>query len=98
LPYPSLSFDMLHCARCGIDWEPWGISQNFSITNHFFVRSHFFKIDFHMSMFSCIFAKPSHYCFFVLTYSLTGDVSGSNRMPYDGKQIIYSCACLQRQC
>ncbi|KAL6176927.1 hypothetical protein ACLB2K_053559 [Fragaria x ananassa] len=21
LPYPSLSFDMLHCARCGIDWE-----------------------------------------------------------------------------
>ncbi|KAK9047454.1 hypothetical protein V6N11_053298 [Hibiscus sabdariffa] len=21
LPYPSLSFDMLHCARCGIDWD-----------------------------------------------------------------------------
>ncbi|XP_068639050.1 probable pectin methyltransferase QUA2 [Aristolochia californica] len=21
LPYPSLSFDMLHCAHCGIDWE-----------------------------------------------------------------------------
>nr|CAD1826909.1 unnamed protein product [Ananas comosus var. bracteatus] len=21
LPYPYLSFDMLHCARCGIDWE-----------------------------------------------------------------------------
>ncbi|KAI3856317.1 hypothetical protein MKX03_023590 [Papaver bracteatum] len=21
LPYPSLSFDMLHCARCGIDWH-----------------------------------------------------------------------------
>ncbi|KAI4321133.1 hypothetical protein MLD38_034554 [Melastoma candidum] len=21
LPYPSLSFDMLHCLRCGIDWE-----------------------------------------------------------------------------
>ncbi|KAJ6818054.1 putative pectin methyltransferase QUA2 [Iris pallida] len=21
LPFPSLSFDMLHCARCGIDWE-----------------------------------------------------------------------------
>eukprot|EP00252_Welwitschia_mirabilis_P011501 TRINITY_DN25766_c0_g1_i1.p1 TRINITY_DN25766_c0_g1~~TRINITY_DN25766_c0_g1_i1.p1 ORF type:complete len:696 (+),score=119.74 TRINITY_DN25766_c0_g1_i1:624-2711(+) len=21
LPYPSLSFDMIHCARCGIDWE-----------------------------------------------------------------------------
>ncbi|OUZ99630.1 putative S-adenosyl-L-methionine-dependent methyltransferase [Macleaya cordata] len=20
-PYPSLSFDMLHCARCGIDWD-----------------------------------------------------------------------------
>ncbi|CAM9002293.1 unnamed protein product [Rhodiola kirilowii] len=21
LPYPSLSFDMLHCARCGTDWD-----------------------------------------------------------------------------
>ncbi|XP_020575868.1 probable pectin methyltransferase QUA2 [Phalaenopsis equestris] len=21
LPYPHLSFDMVHCARCGIDWE-----------------------------------------------------------------------------
>jgi hypothetical protein len=21
LPYPPLSFDMVHCARCGIDWE-----------------------------------------------------------------------------
>ncbi|KAM7253285.1 hypothetical protein ACFE04_025903 [Oxalis oulophora] len=21
LPYPSLSFDMLHCARCGIEWD-----------------------------------------------------------------------------
>ncbi|KAL1204208.1 putative pectin methyltransferase QUA2 [Cardamine amara subsp. amara] len=21
LPYPSLSFDMLHCSRCGIDWD-----------------------------------------------------------------------------
>lgn len=21
LPYPALSFDMLHCARCGIDWD-----------------------------------------------------------------------------
>ncbi|KAG0477960.1 hypothetical protein HPP92_012679 [Vanilla planifolia] len=21
VPYPSLSFDMVHCARCGIDWE-----------------------------------------------------------------------------
>ncbi|KAL2317697.1 hypothetical protein Fmac_031573 [Flemingia macrophylla] len=21
LPFPSLSFDMLHCARCGIDWD-----------------------------------------------------------------------------
>ncbi|KAL1309068.1 hypothetical protein HN51_051744 [Arachis hypogaea] len=24
LPYPSLSFDMLHCARCGIDWDQKG--------------------------------------------------------------------------
>lgn len=27
LPYPSLSFDMLHCARCGIDWDQKGILQ-----------------------------------------------------------------------
>lgn len=26
LPYPSLSFDMVHCARCGIDWDKKGIS------------------------------------------------------------------------
>lgn len=26
LPYPSLSFDMLHCARCGIDWDQKGTS------------------------------------------------------------------------
>lgn len=25
LPYPYLSFDMLHCARCGIDWETKGM-------------------------------------------------------------------------
>ncbi|KAM7514562.1 hypothetical protein LguiA_004145 [Lonicera macranthoides] len=24
LPYPSLSFDMIHCARCGIDWDQKG--------------------------------------------------------------------------
>ena len=24
-PYPSLSFDMIHCARCGIDWDKKGI-------------------------------------------------------------------------
>lgn len=24
LPYPSLSFDMLHCSRCGIDWDQKG--------------------------------------------------------------------------
>ncbi|KAJ6412824.1 hypothetical protein OIU84_005803 [Salix udensis] len=24
LPYPSLSFDMLHCARCGVDWDQKG--------------------------------------------------------------------------
>ena len=28
LPYPSLSFDMLHCARCGIDWDRKGILEN----------------------------------------------------------------------
>lgn len=28
LPYPSLSFDMVHCAQCGIDWDLQGISQN----------------------------------------------------------------------
>lgn len=26
LPYPSLSFDMLHCLRCGIDWDQKGNS------------------------------------------------------------------------
>jgi len=25
LPFPYLSFDMLHCARCGIDWEKSGM-------------------------------------------------------------------------
>jgi len=25
LPYPSLSFDMVHCAWCGIDWAQKGI-------------------------------------------------------------------------
>lgn len=25
LPYPYLSFDMLHCAKCGIDWEKNGL-------------------------------------------------------------------------
>lgn len=29
LPYPSLSFDMLHCARCGIDWDQKGKCQKF---------------------------------------------------------------------
>lgn len=24
LPYPSLSFDMIHCARCGVDWDQKG--------------------------------------------------------------------------
>ncbi|KAK6938147.1 putative S-adenosyl-L-methionine-dependent methyltransferase, partial [Dillenia turbinata] len=28
LPYPSLSFDMLHCARCGIDWDQKGLDMN----------------------------------------------------------------------
>lgn len=25
LPYPYLSFDMVHCARCGVDWSLKGI-------------------------------------------------------------------------
>ena len=24
-PYPSLSFDMIHCARCGVNWDQKGI-------------------------------------------------------------------------
>ena len=24
LPYPSLSYDMVHCARCGVDWDSKG--------------------------------------------------------------------------
>ena len=26
LPYPSLSFDMVHCAQCGVTWDVKGIS------------------------------------------------------------------------
>ena len=32
LPFPSLSFDMLHCARCGIDWEKNGVYSIVRIT------------------------------------------------------------------
>ena len=24
LPFPSLSYDMVHCARCGVDWDNKG--------------------------------------------------------------------------
>lgn len=27
LPYPSLSFDMIHCARCHIEWDKKGSPQ-----------------------------------------------------------------------
>lgn len=27
LPFPYLSFDMLHCTRCGIEWEMNGTDQ-----------------------------------------------------------------------
>lgn len=33
LPYPSLSFDMLHCLRCGIDWDQKGTASLFQL-NH----------------------------------------------------------------
>lgn len=26
LPFPSLSYDMVHCAQCGIIWESKGIA------------------------------------------------------------------------
>ncbi|KAF5945431.1 probable methyltransferase PMT5 isoform X2 [Camellia sinensis] len=28
LPYPSLSFDMVHCAQCGISWDKKGVQPN----------------------------------------------------------------------
>lgn len=31
LPYPSFSFDMVHCAHCAIDWDQKGISQNLTL-------------------------------------------------------------------
>lgn len=31
LPYPSLSFDMVHCARCGIDWDGKGMGSHVSV-------------------------------------------------------------------
>jgi hypothetical protein len=34
LPYPSLSFDMLHCARCGIDWDLKGMSSDVLANDH----------------------------------------------------------------
>lgn len=30
LPYPSLSFDMIHCARCRVEWDKKGILQSVS--------------------------------------------------------------------
>jgi hypothetical protein len=34
LPYPSLSFDMLHCARCGVDWDHKGIGSDVLFSDH----------------------------------------------------------------
>lgn len=31
LPYPSLSFDMVHCAQCGINWDQKGKSGAFRL-------------------------------------------------------------------
>lgn len=28
LPYPSLSFDMIHCAQCGVVWDEKGTHKN----------------------------------------------------------------------
>lgn len=35
LPYPPLSFDMVHCAQCGITWDNKGTSNAFCF-RHFF--------------------------------------------------------------
>ncbi|KAL0439639.1 UNVERIFIED_CONTAM: putative pectin methyltransferase QUA2 [Sesamum latifolium] len=32
LPYPSLSFDMIHCARCHVDWDTKGIILHFIVS------------------------------------------------------------------
>lgn len=29
LPYPSLSFDMIHCAECHVDWDQKGTLHNY---------------------------------------------------------------------
>lgn len=29
LPYPSLSFDMIHCAECHVDWDQKGTGQTY---------------------------------------------------------------------
>jgi hypothetical protein len=35
LPYPSLSYDMIHCAQCGIIWDEKGNFIAMSITLSF---------------------------------------------------------------
>lgn len=32
LPYPSLSFDMIHCARCRVDWDTKGTLDSVAVS------------------------------------------------------------------
>lgn len=32
LPYPSLSFDMIHCARCRVDWDTKGTLDSVTVS------------------------------------------------------------------
>jgi len=34
LPYPSLSFDMIHCAECHVDWDQRGTTSTLDLTDN----------------------------------------------------------------
>ncbi|CAL0331249.1 unnamed protein product [Lupinus luteus] len=39
LPYPSLSYDMVHCAQCGIIWDE---KSNYIVNKHYFIKNEIF--------------------------------------------------------
>lgn len=43
LPYPSISFDMIHCARCRVDWDTKGTLVSVTVGSFFpsFKRQYF---------------------------------------------------------
>lgn len=50
LPFPSLSYDMVHCARCGVDWDSKGK-----------LRTLLYDIDGCYSSLYCILSSSSTY-------------------------------------